>query len=400
MRPGGGPAPNAAHARAPLPAAVDIAIVGGGIMGLAIAYNLARLGCTRVAVIEGSYLASGASGRNGGGLRQQWSTELNIRLMQESIEICAAFARDMRINVWMRQGGYLFLIRTAATRAAVERNVALQNRCDVPTRIISSADAQELVPDLDTSGFMAASYNPTDAVVFPWPFLWGYAEAATKLGVTIHTGAPVTAIERRGADFRVRTARGDVTAGRVVNAAGAWSPRVGRLVGLDLPDRPARHEILSTEPLKPFLTPMVSVLETGLYFSQSLRGELVGGITLPEPDSKTDEIKLGSRLEFLGAMAAGMVEVMPRLAEVKVVRQWAGPYDLSPDGNPIVGEAPGVPGFYLCCGFMGHGFMMAPVVARYYAQLLTGGPPHPLFEKWRLARFAEGDTERESMIIG
>ena len=112
----GRPPPNPAHARAPLPAAVDIAIIGGGIMGLAIAYNLARLGCTRVAVLEGSYLASGASGRNGGGLRQQWSTEMNIRLMQESIEICAAFARDMRINVWMRQGGYLFLIRTAKTR--------------------------------------------------------------------------------------------------------------------------------------------------------------------------------------------------------------------------------------------------------------------------------------------
>jgi sarcosine oxidase, subunit beta len=189
-----------------------------------------------------------------------------------------------------------------------------------------------------------------------------------------------------------------VTAGRVLNAAGAWSPAVGRMVGLQLPDWPARHEILSTEPLKPFLTPMVSVLETGLYFSQSLRGELVGGITLPEP--KTDQIQMGSRLAFLSAMAAGMTEVMPRLGAVKVVRQWAGPYDLTPDGNPIVGEAPGVPGFYLCCGFMGHGFMMAPVVARHYAQLLAGGPAHPLFEKWRLARFAEGATERESMIIG
>lgn len=383
---------------APLPSAADIAIIGGGVMGLAIAYNLARLGVTRVAVLEGSYLASGASGRNGGGLRQQWSTEMNIRLMQESIELCAGFAQQMRINVWMRQGGYLFLIRTATTRTDVERNIALQNRCDVPTRLISPAQARDLVPELDVDRFIAASYNPTDAVVFPWPFLWGYAGAATRLGATIHSGTPVTAIERRGADFLLRTPRGDVTAGRVINTAGAWSPRVARLLGVELPNWPARHEILSTEPLKPFLKPMVSVLESGLYFSQSLRGELVGGITVPEP--RTDEIRLGSRLAFLRAMATGMTEVMPRLGDVKVVRQWAGPYDMTSDGNPIVGEVPDVPGFFVCCGFMGHGFMMAPVVAKYYALHLTGRQTHPLFQRWRMARFAEGALERESMIIG
>lgn len=383
---------------APLPSAADIAIIGGGVMGLAIAYNLARLGVTRVAVLEGSYLASGASGRNGGGLRQQWSTEMNIRLMQESIELCAGFAQQMRINVWMRQGGYLFLIRTATTRTDVERNIALQNRCDVPTRLISPAQARDLVPELDVDRFIAASYNPTDAVIFPWPFLWGYAGAATRLGATIHSGTPVTAIERRGADFLLRTPRGDVTAGRVINTAGAWSPRVARLLGVELPNWPARHEILSTEPLKPFLKPMVSVLESGLYFSQSLRGELVGGITVPEP--RTDEIRLGSRLAFLRAMATGMTEVMPRLGDVKVVRQWAGPYDMTSDGNPIVGEVPDVPGFFVCCGFMGHGFMMAPVVAKYYALHLTGRQTHPLFQRWRLARFAEGALEHEGMIIG
>ena len=158
---------------APPPATADLVIVGGGIMGLAIAYNLARLGCTRVAVLEGGYLASGASGRNGGGLRQQWSTEMNIRLMQESMEICAGFARELRFNVWMRQGGYLFLMRTAAMRAQIARHIALQNRCDVPTRLITTDEARQIVPQLATDPFVGASYNPTDAVVFPWPFLWG-----------------------------------------------------------------------------------------------------------------------------------------------------------------------------------------------------------------------------------
>jgi sarcosine oxidase subunit beta len=379
-----------------------VAIVGGGIMGLALAYNLTERGVTDVVVLEAHHLAWGASGRNGGGIRQQWSTEMNIRLMQESVDICGRFAQELGTNVWMRQGGYLFLARDPATLTRMEEVIALQNRCDVPTRLLSSAEVMALVPELDVRPFAGAWYNPTDAIVFPWPFLWGYARAAARRGVEIHTLTPVTAIEPAGGGFRLTTPKGTLRAARVIDAAGAWSPEVARLVGLELPTWPVRHEILSSEPLKPFLKPMVSVIDTGLYFSQSLRGEIVGGVTLPEPAAPggTHRVQLGSRLEFLEAMAAGLVEAMPRLGDVKVVRQWAGPYDLTPDNSPIVGEAPTVPGFFLCSGFVGHGFMMAPVVAKHYAVHLTGGPTHPFFHKWRLQRFAEGDLERESLIIG
>jgi sarcosine oxidase subunit beta len=340
---------------------------------------------------------------------------MNIRLMQESMEICAGFAQEMGINVWMRRGGYLFLARGQAARARMEKNVALQNRCDVPTRLIDMAEVRALVPELDTAPkretetgggpFIAACYNPTDGIVFPWPFLWGYARAAARRGVTIQTATPVTGIEARaGGGFRVQTPNGAIDAGRVVNATGAWSPELARMVGLALPDRPERHEILSTEPLKPFLKPMVSLLESGLYFSQSLRGEIVGGIS---PDGPRDgEVHLGSRLAFVEKMSRAMIEVMPRLSGVKVVRQWAGPYDLSPDGDPIVGETAAVPGFYVCCGFVGHGFMMAPVVARHLALHLLGKGTHPFLHAWRPDRFAPGaggpggGGEREEMNIG
>jgi sarcosine oxidase subunit beta len=390
--------PLPSSARAPLRPEAEFAIVGGGIMGLALAYNLTQRGVTNVVVLEGHHLAWGASGRNGGGIRQQWSTEMNIRLMQESVDLCRHFAQELGTNVWMRQGGYLFLARDARTVTRMEPVIALQNRCDVPTRLLSSAEVMSLVPELDVRAFAGAWYNPTDAIVFPWPFLWGYARAAARRGVEIHTSTPVTAIERTGGAFVLHTGKGTVRAPRVINCAGAWSPEVARLVGLELPTWPARHEILSTEPLKPFLKPMVSVIDSGLYFSQSLRGEIVGGITLHEP--RSPRIELGSRLAFVEAMAAGLVEAMPRLGDVKVVRQWAGPYDLTPDNSPIVGEAPSVPGFYLCSGFVGHGFMMAPVVTKHYAAYLTGGPTHDFFHKWRLERFAEGELEREQMIIG
>src|ERR1700735_1388010 len=152
----------------------EIVVIGAGIMGLAIAYHLARLGVTDVLVVDKSYLCGGASGRNGGGVRAQWSSEANVRLMQESIQMCRDFASEMKINVWFRQGGYLFIARTPAIRANLEKSVALQNDCGLPTRMLTPAEARRIVPELDTDGIEAASYNADDGGVFPWPFVWGY----------------------------------------------------------------------------------------------------------------------------------------------------------------------------------------------------------------------------------
>ncbi len=377
----------------------EVAIVGGGVMGLSIAYQLAKRGLTDVVVLERGYLAQGASGRNGGGVRMQWSTELNVRLMLQSIELCRHFAQEIGVNVWFRQGGYLFLGRTEAERAAMEKNIALQNKCGVPTRMLTLDEAREIVPELDTSKIVCACYNPKDGVLFPWPFLWGYAHQALARGVEVHLFTEVKAIEReRSGGFRLKTTKGELTARRVINAGGAWSPEIARLVGVELPNRPHRHEILSTEPLKPWLKPMVSLLSSGLYFSQSMRGEIVMGITTPDHDDGT--VKLGSRLLFLTTIARELVALMPRMAQVKVLRQWAGPYDVSPDRQPILGEPPGVKDFFLACGFVGHGFMMAPIIGQLYAEWLTGGERHEVFERGRLSRFAEGKLEHEDMILG
>ena len=382
----------------PLADSAETVIIGGGIMGLGIAYQLAKRGRSNVAVLESSYLASGASGRNGGGVRMQWSTEMNIQLMQQSIALCRDFASEMGINIWLRQGGYLFLARTPEERTRMERNVALQNRCGVPTRMLEPRELLRIVPELNLDGLLCGCFNPRDGVVFPWPFLWGYANRAVALGVKLHTYTKVVGIDPLpGGGFLVHTSKGNIRADRIINAAGAWSPQVAKLVGITLPNHPHRHEILSTEPLKPFLKPLVSLLSTGLYFSQSMRGEIVGGITVPD-DSQG--IQLGSRLLFLEKIAAELVALMPRLAGVKVVRQWAGPYDVSPDGYPILGTPDSVPGFYLACGFVGHGFMMAPVMANLYADLLCGGPRHPIFDRCLLRRFDQALTDREEMIIG
>jgi sarcosine oxidase, subunit beta len=392
--------PATLEAKGPVPARTEIAIVGGGVMGLAIAYYLARRGLEDVVVLERGYLAEGASGRNGGGVRQQWSTEINIRLMQESVELCRRFAVDVGVNVWFRQGGYLFLARSAKEVARLERNIGVQNRCGVATRMLDPRAAQDIVPELDLTGIVGAAYNPTDGILFPWPFLWGYARQAAAHGVRIFTQTAVTQLTATSEGYTLDTPRGTVHARRVINATGAWSPKLAKLIGVDIPTYPIRHEICSSEPLKPFLRPMVSELSSGLYCSQSMRGEIVGGVSVPGHGST---YAMGSTLEFLATYARRLVRLMPILGDIKILRQWAGPYDQSPDGNPIVGAVPDHPNFFVACGFVGHGFMMAPIVAKLYAEWLTGGTKHEIFERYTLARFTDGSAvayEKEDFNIG
>ncbi len=368
-------------------------------MGLSIAYNLAKNhGVRNVSVLERSYLCSGASGRNGGGVRAQWSSETNVRLMQESLRLCREFAREHRINTWFRQGGYLFLVRSEDKARALEKNVALQKECGLSSELLDPKQAQSIVPELSTEGVVAASYNPDDAVVFPWPFVWGYAEGAQALGVEVSTFTNVTGIEtQNGRVTRVLTDRGSIATNLVVNAAGAHSPEVARLVGVELPNHPHRHEICSSEPLKPWLKPLVADLSNGLYFSQSTRGEIVGGISNarvpPGPDQR-------SSYRFLALYARALLQTCPVLGAVKVLRQWAGLYDITPDSNPIVGEVDQVRGFFLASGFMGHGFMMAPVMGKLLAQHIATGVSLSIFEDWNLRRFASGKLLSEGMIIG
>lgn len=382
-----------------LPESADVVIVGAGIVGLATAYHLAReKPAPRVVVLEASYLCSGASGRNGGGVRAQWSDELSIRLMQESLGEFRAFARRHRINTWFRQGGYLFLATSDASRAELEASVALQRRLGLPTELLAPRQVTRIVPELATDGVQVASLNPKDAVVFPWPFVWGYAEGARALGVEIFTFTPVTGIDvTSGAVSGVETARGTIRTGAVVVACGAWSPTVAAMASVTLPTTPHRHEICASEPLKPWLRPLVADLDSGLYFSQSTRGEIVGGIG--DPRGAHGALQ-SSSARFLALYARALVTRCPILGSVRVLRQWAGLYDLSPDQSPIVGPVERPRGLFLASGFMGHGFMMAPVVGKRLARRIARGESSTEIETWSLRRFREGRLLKGGMIIG
>lgn len=381
-----------------LPTRADVVVIGAGIMGLSTAFNMAKLGVKDIVVIDQGYLCSGASGRNGGGVRAQWSSAINIRLMKQSLEICDDFATEMRINVWFRRGGYLFLARSEERAKQLEKSVALQQAHGLTSELVDAKRCREIVPELDVSEVVAASFNPDDAVVFPWPFVWGYANACEKLGVLVKPFTKALEIETDGKLVRaVVTSRGRVETPLVINAAGAWSPEVAALVDIAMPNEPHRHEICSTEPLKPFLRPLVAELATGLYFSQSMRGEIVGGISNEAVPEGLDQ---GSSMRFLGLYARELTRTMPLMGGVRVLRQWAGCYDITPDGNPIVGRVEALDGFVLLAGFMGHGFMMAPIMGKLMARHLVHDEEQELFHRWRLERFASGELLEETMILG
>ena len=374
-------------------------VVGAGIMGLATAYHLAKDHPKRsILVLDAGYLCGGASGRNGGGVRAQWSSQANVILMQESLALCKDFAHEHRINTWFRQGGYLFLARDDERATELAKSVELQRRLGLGTRLIDAREARRIVPQLEPSGITAASFNADDAVVFPWPFVWGYAEGARARGVEVHTFCRVHAVEMSaGRVSGVVTERGTVRTPLVVNACGAFSPELAKTVGIELPTKPHRHEICASEPLKPFLGPLVADLGNGLYFSQSTRGEIVGGIGNPKTPEGASQ---ASSLRFLALYSRALIATCPSLSSLKIQRQWAGLYDLSPDHAPIVGPVDEAPGFFLASGFMGHGFMMAPAVGKRLARAIaTGETPEP-FGAWAFRRFKLGTTLSEGMIIG
>ena len=375
-----------------------VVVIGGGAIGLSVAYHLAKEGITDVVVLDKDSLVKGATGRNGGGVRAQWTSVENIQLAKASIEAFRHFAVETGHNIFFRQGGYLFLTRSEEQLAALRKAAAFQNRHGVRTEVISLERAREIVPGLNTAGCVGATFNPDDAVLFPWPIVWGYKQAAEALGVQVETFTKVTGLRTGGGRVtHVETDRGDIECEWVVNAAGAWSRDLAKRVGLDLPVKPERHEILVSEPLKPFLDPMLVDLSTGYYLNQDMRGELVGGMGT----HKEESMDWSSSLAFLRAFSKETVRLLPRLGPVRVLRQWAGSYDKTPDAKPILGVAGAGPANLVQAnGFSGHGMMICPMVGRLTAQVIAGTRPDVDLRPYALERFASGRIEPDAMVIG
>jgi sarcosine oxidase subunit beta len=355
----------------------DIVIIGGGIVGTSIAFHLARRGFgTSVILVERNSLGSGTTAFAVGGIRSQFSTEVNIRFSLESVRFWRRFEDELGgLSAGYHEYGYVFLAQTLAEREQFEQNVALQNSLGVPARLISPAEVQTIVPGLFVDDLTAGAYNSEDAVAGPNDATLAYATRARDAGVQIREGVEVTAIDTGADGARVRgveTSHGRVETPIVVNAAGPWASQVAALVGVDVPVKPYRREIFVSEPFPRELigdVPIVIDLHVGWYFRREGAGILMSG----NKDTHSSWNQHVSWPDF-PRVAEFATHRMPVLEQAEFGKKaWAGLYDVSPDDHAILGVVPGLQGFYLACGFSGHGFQHSPATGRLMAELLLDG---------------------------
>jgi len=376
----------------------DCVIIGGGVVGCATAYYLAKRGMTDCVVLEADYLSSGATGRCGGGIRQQWSTTENTQLAIESVKVFGGLEEELGADIEFLQGGYLVLAYTDEDVEQFRKNVALEQALGLDVETLTPHEINErVVPELNTDGVLLGTYCPSDASANPFLTTQAYADAARRLGVEIDLFTPARRIvTENGRVTGVETDGGFISTPRILNAAGSHSAPLAATAGVELPITPYRREILVTEPLERFFHPMIISFSFGIYFRQTKHGAVLGGFADPDEPSGFNET---SSLEFLRVMCGKLTHLMPVLRSVKVVRQWAGLYDMTPDALPILGPVDGVQNFFQASGFSGHGFMIAPKVAMLLAQLITGSRPDLDIERLGLRRFAEGVVTRDKSVV-
>jgi sarcosine oxidase subunit beta len=345
------------------------------------------------------FLGTEATGKCAGGIRYQFSTEINVRLSQLSLPMLERFEEELGQRIDLRWPGYLFLIDNEQDLAIFQGNIAMQNRLGVPSRLLTPAEVAEKAPLLNLSGVIAGAWHEHEGLADPSGVVQGYAAGARRAGARIFTGVAATGIcVAAGRVTGVETMAGPVATPVVVDTAGPWAGEVAALAGVDLPVVPVRRQIVVTAPLPqvPADFPFVIDFRTALYFHREGQGILTGQANpdqAPGFDQSIDHDWTEKHLEWA-------VERFPLLARAGLLREWAGLYEMTPDAHPVIDGLADPAGFYVAAGFSGHGFMHGPVAGLLIAELVLEGRARSLdIRQLRFSRFAEGDLVREQNVV-
>ena len=378
----------------------DVVIIGGGCMGASVAFHLARRGVTNVVLVEREpMLATGSTGRNAGGVRHQFSNEANIRLSIESINTLVHFEEEVGYQIDFHQDGYLFLLSSSKSVDAFKRNVEIQRACGIEVDWLDAAAAETLAPGLDARGVLGATFCRHDGIADPNGVTMGFAKAAQAMGVEIVRETEVVGIDvASGRVTGVETSRGRIATNTVVNAAGPHARQVGRLAGVDVPVDPYRRHIFIaqdfTKPVPPNRI-MVIDFDTTFYFHREGAGMLFGMGDPDEPSGFDTTV----RWDFLPDVTQVAMQRLPALEDASISHAWAGLYEMSPDGNPLIGPVPELAGFHAINGFSGHGFQHSPAAGRLLADLITGSDPGQDLSQFAPGRFAAGRGAGERYVV-
>jgi sarcosine oxidase, subunit beta len=376
-----------------------VVIIGGGVVGASVAYHLAERGVTDVVVLERSALGSGSTGRSAGGVRQQFSSELNCRLSMLSVQKLLSFSEDTGWDASFHQVGYLFLLTTQRDWELFQANVAMQRSLGLDVDLLTPDAAQAMVRPLVVDDVLGATFCPSDGHADPTQVCLGYASAARARGVAIESGVTVTGVRvENGRVAAVETDKGAISTPLAVDAAGPWAAEIARLAGVSLPIRPYRRQLYYVErpATIPATAPMVVDFASSMYFRPEGPGLLLGMTDRSEPSS----FNVGTDDNFLALLIEQAVHRAPALEGVGVIRGWAGLYDVTPDANPIIGRVPEVEGFLVAAGFSGHGFMHSPATGQLVAELIVDGKAHTIdLSPLSVERFAAGELPPEQNVI-
>lgn len=383
-----------------LPSRAAVVVVGGGVMGVSLAYHLARRGQHDVLVLEREDLfGQGATGKCAGGLRHQFGSEVNVRLSQHSIGMLERFGDELGQDIGLRQCGYLFLLTSDEHVAAFQRNVALQHRLGVNTEWLTAGDVRRRLPLMQTDDVIAGTFYGRDGLADPNSVVSGYVAGARRLGASLLTGVSMTGVRMDGDRVRtVQTSQGEVETDVLVNAAGPFAGEVGRLLGHDLPIWPLRRQMLVTGPLTqvPADLPFVIDFAPGLYFHREGPG-LLTGMSNPHETPRFDE-QVDQEWERTHLEQA--VRRLPLLEEATLAHHWAGLYEMTPDAHPLLGRLDRPKNVYVVAGFSGHGFMHGPIAGKLLAELIVDGHTSTMdVSALRPGRFATASVTREYNVI-
>ncbi len=351
----------------------DVVIIGAGIIGNSIAWHLARRGAGKVVVLEkDKRIGSGATAYSAGGVREQFTSEINIRMSRYSLDVFARFKEEMDQDIDYKQAGYLFLASGKALAAALEQNVALQNSLGVQSRLVTPAQCTEKVRDLNVEDVVCGAFNQRDGYVDPSSICLGYNLRARDLGVEVRTRSPVTGLKLDGDRITaVETPGGAIPCGWVVNATGPHLKAMGELAGVDVPALPYRRMLFITEKfsLSPNLVPLTIDMATGFYFRQEGEGLMIGLANKDEPPSFNTTLDW----DYLPTILEHALHRVPTLENAQIGKGWAGLYDITPDHHALLGPFPERPNFLLAGGFSGHGVMHAPAVGTVISEMILDG---------------------------
>ncbi len=383
-----------------LPGTADVVIIGGGVMGVSTACHLAQRGCEQVLLLERhSFFGTETTGKCAGGIRYQFSTDINIRLSLLSLPMLDRFEVEIGQPIDLRRCGYLFLLTGTKDVEAFRRSVEIQHRLGVETEWLEPEEIACRVPLLDLDGVLAGTFHARDGLADPSGVVQGYVSAARRSGARLMNGVTVTGITMDNHRISgVTTDRGDVSTPVVVNAAGPWAAGIGEMAGINLPVVPVRRQIAVTTPIPqiPSDFPFIIDFAQSLYFHREGPGILTGMSNADEPagfDQSVDETWESIHLE-------SAMRRLPVLAEAGVTSRWAGLYEVTPDAHPILGRVPEVEGFLVICGFSGHGFQHGPACGLLMAEEILDGRAHTLdISSLDLARFDEGRSINEFHVV-